>query len=607
MAATTDQDGPMGFLEEAAIFLGTAIIAVPLFRRLGFGSVLGYLAAGVVIGPWSLGLIQDAENILHFAELGVVFLLFIIGLELRPSRLWVLRKQVFGLGLAQVLVTGGTLAVLGLLLGMPRNVAWLAGFGFALSSTAFVLQILAEKKQLTTTHGRWAFAILLFQDLAVIPLLALVPLLGTATDSGPATTGADALLSVAVIVAVFAGGRYVLRPLFRAIARWGTEETFTAAALLVVIGAALLMESAHISMGLGAFLAGMLLADSEYRHQLEADIAPFKGLLLGLFFIAVGMEANIELLVAQWPMVVAVTMVLLVVKAAILFALARGFGLGNDAASNLSLVLPQGGEFAFVLFTAGIAYGIVSRAEADFFILVVTLSMAATPLLFLFNERVLSRWLVRAQEKPFDEIAEDDSKVVIAGFGRVGQIVGRILAMRGIRFTAIDSSVDQVDIVRRFGNKVYYGAAHRLEILRAARVDACSVFVVAIEDQEESLKTVQTVRTHFPRVRIYARARNRYHALRLMDLGVQYFMRDTLLSSLALTEAVLKGLGDTESAAAESVRMFEEFDRTLLKRQQAVQHDETKFIQSAKEAAEELRGLFDRQAAERIRPKAPRE
>jgi len=590
----------MEFLEETAIFLGTAVIAVPLFRRLGFGSVLGYLAAGVVIGPWALGLISDSENILRFAELGVVFLLFLVGLELRPHRLWVLRRQVFGLGMAQVIVTGVVLAGFGLLLGLAPNVAWLAGFGLALSSTAFVLQMLAEKNQLTTTHGRWAFSVLLFQDLAVIPLLALVTFLGTATIEADGGASGRVVISVLVAVAVFAGGRFVLRHVFRAVARWGTAETFTAAALLVVIGAALLMESAHVSMGLGAFLAGMLLADSEYRHQLEADIAPFKGLLLGLFFIAVGMTANIALLAERWPSIVGVMFSLLLVKAIIIFVLGRIFGLSKARAGTLSMVLPQGGEFAFVLFAAAMSYQLISQTDAEFFILVVTLSMAATPLLFIFDEKILRRWLGGDETRHFDTISEEQNFVIIAGFGRVGQVIGRILAMRRIRFTAIDSSVDQVDIVRRFGNKVYYGEPHRLDILRAAKVEACTIIVVAIGDPEESLKTVQTIRTHYPLVRVYARARNRYHALRLMDLGVEFFLRDTLLSSLALSEAVLQGLGDTESQAAESVKMFEEFDRTLLKRQQAVQHDESKFIQSAKEASEELRELFEQQAAETI-------
>ncbi len=592
----------MDFLQEAAIFLGTAIIAVPLFRRLGFGSVLGYLAAGVAIGPWVLGLISDSENILHFAELGVVFLLFVIGLELQPQRLWVLRKQIFGLGLSQVVVSGAALSGIGLLAGLTLNVAILAGFGLALSSTAFVLQMLAEKNQLSTIHGRWAFAVLLFQDLAVIPLLALIPLLSPVGSTESASDTGSYLIGLAVVVAVFASGRFIIRHVFRAIARWGSEETFTAAALLIVIGAALLMESAHISMGLGAFLAGMLLADSEFRHQLEADIAPFKGLLLGLFFIAVGMTANVGLLAESWPSVVAVTAGLLIVKAIILYSLSRLFGLDGARSGTLSMSLPQGGEFAFVLFAAALASQAISQDDAEFFILVVTLSMAVTPFLFLFNERYLKVWLGGAEIRQFDTLPDTPNRVVIAGFGRVGQIVGRILSMRGIPFTAIDPSVDQVDIVRRFGNKVYYGEPHRLDILRAASVDACTIVVVAIDDPEDSLKTVQTIRTHYPQVRVYARARNRYHALRLMDMGVEFFVRDTLLSSFSLTEAVLQGLGDTEAEAAESVKMFEEFDRTLLDRQQAVMHDETKFIQSAKEAADELRELFERQANEEMKP-----
>jgi len=499
-----------------------------------------------------------------------------------------------------VLVTGAVLTGVGLLLGFSRNVALLTGFGLALSSTAFVLQLLAEKKQLTTTHGRWAFSVLLFQDLAVIPLLALVPLLATTSAADSTTTTGQVLIGIGLIVAVFASGRLLLRPIFRSIAKWGTEETFTATALLVVIGAALLMESAHISMGLGAFLAGMLLADSEYRHQLEADIAPFKGLLLGLFFIAVGMGANLDLLAERWGTVVLAAAGLLAIKGVILFGLARGFGLGNEPARSLSFILPQGGEFAFVLFTAGMSYQVISSSEAEIAILVITLSMAATPLLYLFNERVLGPWLGASKERPFDTIPEQDTSVVIAGFGRVGQIVGRILSMRGTRFTAIDANVEQIDTVRRFGNKVYYGVPHRLEVLRAARVNACTIFVVAIEDPEESLKTVQAVRTHFPEVRIYARARNRYHALRLMDLGVKFLVRDTLLSSLALSQEILRGLGDTDAGAADSVSMFAEFDQSLLERQQAVQHDESKFIQTTTEAADELRELFDTQADEHL-------
>lgn len=584
----------MGLLNETAIFLGTAIVSVPIFRRFGFGSVLGYLAAGAVIGPWGLGLIAGVENILHFAELGVVFLLFVIGLELQPSRLWVLRKQVFGLGLSQVLVTGAVLAGGAYLLNLPGKTAWFVGLALALSSTAFVLQMLAEKKQLTTGYGRSAFSVLLFQDLAVIPFLALLPLLGAPAESESASDLPLRLLhTVVVLVGFVVGGRYLLRHVFRGIARWGSEETFTAAALLVVIGAALLMEWAELSMGLGAFLAGMLLADSEYRHQLEADIAPFKGLLLGLFFIAVGMAANMGLLVDRFGTVAALTLGLLVIKFIVVFALARLFGARAYAARNLAFVLPQGGEFAFVLFSAGISYQVIDRPLADLLIVVVTLSMALTPLLYIFNERLVSRWLNTEKPREPDVIDEHNSLVVIAGFGRVGQIVGRILQMRRIPFTAIDPSVEQVDFVRKFGNKVYYGEPSRLEILRAAKVEAAKIFVLAVDDIEASLKTARMVKQHFPDVEIYARAVARHHALQLMDLGVKYFIRETLLSSLEMAQAVLQGLGDDDAQAAEAVRMFKRFDRELLDRQQAILHDEAGLIQSATEAREELQSLFE--------------
>ena len=555
----------MGFLSEAVVFLAAAIICVPLFRRLGFGSVLGYLAAGVLIGPWGFRLINDPDNIFRFAELGVVFLLFVIGLELQPSRLWVLRKQVFGLGFAQVAVTGSALAGLGLVIGLAPAAAWLAGFALALSSTAFVLQMLAEKKQLTTVHGRWGFAVLLFQDLAVIPLLALVPLLGAGTADMDVSITRQITINVVAIIVIFVGGRYILRHVFRAIARWGTEESFTAAGLLVVIGAALLVETIHLSMGLGAFLAGMLLADSEYRHQLDADIATFKGLLLGLFFIAVGMQANITLFGEQWLQVLALTAGLLAVKFVVLLLLGRLFGLSWEPARDLGLTLPQGGEFAFVILTVAIANQVIPASLAELLIVVVTVSMAATPLLFILNERLIKPRL-GAGPRPFDTIPDDHNAVVIAGFGRVGQIVGRILAMRGIPFTAIDSNVQQVDIVRRYGNKVYYGEAHRLEILRAAGVPHAKVLLLAMDDTEESLKTAQAVKTHCPDVQVYARARNRYHALRLMDLGISCQIRETLLSSLALARGVLRELGDSEAQAAEATRTFEEFDQQLLNR-----------------------------------------
>ena len=583
----------MSLLAESAIFLAAAVIAVPLSRRLRLGAVLGYLAAGVIIGPWGLGLVTQVDNILHFAELGVVLLLFIIGLELQPSRLWVLRRSVFGLGGAQVLATGLTLGALGLALGLAWQSALVMGLALAMSSTAFVLQVLAERNQLTTRYGRSAFAILLFQDLSVIPLLALVPLLGVG-----GARGGDPLLSaalaLAVIAAVVAGGRLLLRPVLRVIAQSGIQEIFTAAALLVVIGVSLLMSGVGLSMSLGAFLAGVLLADSEYRHELEANIQPFKGLLLGLFFISVGMSVDLGLIASRPLLIVGGVLGLMASKAAVLWALARATGQSDVSARNLAAALCQGGEFAFVLFNLAAGHAVMDRALVDLLVVIVSLSMAATPLALAAND-LLSRRLEQPQpERPFDAIEEQTPQVIIAGFGRVGQIVGRILKLKRIPFTALDISPEQVETVRRFGNnKVYYGDASRLDLLTAAKADRARLFVLAIDDVEASIRTAQTVRRHFPALTVYARARNRFHAHRLMDLGVQLIERETFLSSLDLAREVLEAVGVRGWEAQQIVARFKVHDEQTLRRQHAVYHDETQLIQTSRQAAEELQGLFE--------------
>lgn len=584
----------MSLLHDTAIFLGAAIIAVPLFNRLGFGSILGYLAAGIVIGPWGLGLISGIDSILHFAELGVVLLLFIIGLELQPSRLWVLRKSIFGLGAAQVIATGAVLALIGYGLGLRTEAAVITGLALALSSTAFVLQMLAEKKQLTTTHGRSAFAILLFQDLAVVPLLALIPLIGI---SDTITEDANLLVRTGkvllVLLSIVIGGHFLLRHVFRAIAASGSQEIFTATALLVVIGAALLMEFAGLSMALGAFLAGALLADSEYRHELEANIEPFKRLLLGLFFIAVGMWVNVGLIVTDPLQVLVLVIGLLAVKFIVLLILGKLFGHSNESARNLAFVLPQGGEFAFVLLSAAVSYQVLDQNLADLLVVVVTLTMVATPLLFVLNESVVKRWLEVAKREEFDKIEETDHQVIIAGFGRFGQIIGRILHVKKIPFTALEASSSQVDFVRRFGSKVYYGDASRLDLLRAARADKARVLVLAIDDIVSSVRTAETVKKHFPNLDIYARARNRRHALLLMDCGVKVLSRETFLSGLAIAEHVLRGLGKSEHEVKNAIELFKRHDEATLIKQHAIHHDESKFMQSTKEAARELEELFE--------------
>ncbi len=588
-------------LVQIAIFLAAAVIIVPLFKRLGLGTVLGYLIAGMLIGPWGLKLVRDVENTLHFSELGVVLLLFIIGLELQPSRLWVLRRTVFGLGSAQLLLCALSIALVAAAMGQPWLAAVVIGVGAGLSSTAFVLQTLADRGELTTRHGRESFAVLLFQDLAVIPVLAIVPLLAVGPElSAKGVDWVGIVRALAVIVALVVVGRQLLRLLFHAVARFGTREIFTAAALLVVIGTALLMQTLGLSMSLGAFLAGVLLADSEFRHEIEAELEPFKGLLLGLFFIAVGMSVNLGLVGEQGLLLIGLATALLLIKFVVLYLIGRLAGDGNDAARNLGIALAAGGEFAFVLFSLARDYHIVATATAETLVVVITLSMMLAPGLFLLNDKLFKRWAARREEPAYERIDEPANPVVIAGFGRFGQIVARILRMRGIAFTALEISQPQVDFVRKFGSKIYYGDASRLELLRAAKVENTKLFVLAINNIETSVKIASVLRKHFPRVRIYARARNRFHCHKLMDLNVELLYRDTYLSSLAMGREVLCGLGVARAEGERTVRMFREYDEALLKRQHAIYHDETALIQSAKQAADELKSLFESDAAEPI-------
>ncbi len=592
-------------LQQTAIFLLTAVIVVPLFRRLRLGGVLGYLAAGAIIGPWGLALIAEAQETLHFAELGVVLLLFLVGLELEPSRLWALRKPVFGLGGAQVAVSGVALGVAAHVLGLAWQTAIVVGFGLAMSSTAIVLAWLGERGQLGEPAGRRTFAVLLFQDLAVIPLIALLPLL--APDTGEATNGwMGAAKGVAAIAVVIVGSRLVTRPALKLIARYGGREVFTAAALLVVIGAALIMDAIGLSMSLGAFLAGVLLADSEFRHELEADVEPFKGLLMGLFFMAVGMSANLTLFAAQPLAVLGAAVGLLVVKAAVMYALARIAGTGNADAQRMAVWLAQGGEFAFVLFTAAFGEGILTAAAAQFLVLAVTVSMLLAPLSFALHERLLERWLERSKPPEFDEIDGPGNPVIIAGYGRYGQIVSRVLRMAGIPFTAIELDYQQVDFVRRFGNKVYYGDASRLELLESAKARDAKLFVLAIDDVEASVKTAATVRKHFPNLPILARARNRVHLFRLRDLDIDAVERETLLSSLETARQALVATGMDTAQAARAVDIFRAHDGRLLDAQYAVRQDEQLFIQTSAQSAAQLQELFEADSKETPKERAAR-
>ena len=584
----------MALLEQATIFLATAVIVVPLFRRLQLGAVLGYLAAGALIGPWGIGLIAQAESTLRFAELGVVLLLFLVGLELEPSRLWALRQPVFGLGGAQVMVTGIALMGVAFALGLSWQAAFVVGFGLAMSSTAIVLAWLGERSELGNPSGRRAFAILLFQDLAVIPLIALLPLLGPDKVSG-ASGVMLAAKGVAAIAFVIVASRLLIRPLLKAVARFGGREVFTAAALLVVIATALLMDAIGLSMSLGAFLAGVLLADSEFRHELEADVEPFKGLLLGLFFMAVGMSANLHLFVVHPIAVLGALIGLMLLKTLILYGLARLAGTGKEEAQRIGVLLAQGGEFAFVLFTAAQTDGILVGETPEFLVLAVTISMMLAPISFIVHERLLERWLERKKPPEFDLIEGPGNPVIIAGYGRYGQIVSRVLHMVGIPFTALEVSYQQVDFVRRFGGKVYYGDASRLDLLESAKIRDARLFVLAIDDVEASMRTATLVRKHYPHLPILARARNRVHYYRLrdLDLPARVVERETFQASLETARKVLEELGMEPVRATRAVTLFREHDAQRLDAQYAVHQDEGVLILTAQQAAEELQELFE--------------
>jgi monovalent cation:proton antiporter-2 (CPA2) family protein len=588
-------------LAEITVLLAAAVLCVPLARALRLGSVLGYLAAGMLVGPWGLALVGDVDTVLHFSEYGVVLLLFVIGLELQPSRLWALRRAVLGLGGAQVLLSTSLLAGLALALGLAPGAALIVGFGLAMSSTAFVLQLLAERKELTTRHGRAAFAILLFQDLAIIPFLALIPLLAVGGGAAEELAGSGAWREVLGVIAVFAlvivGGRYLLRPLLRAVARSGTPEVFTACALLLVTATALAMDAVGLSMSLGAFMAGVLLADSEYRHELQADIEPFKGLLLGLFFMAVGMAADLGQLLSQPLLVIGLALGLLLLKAGVLFGLGRATGLDGHAAQRLAWALPQGGEFAFVLFGVAATAGLLAADLQALLIVVVTLTMILSPLLYSAQ----SRWARAPEPPPYDDIQAPERRVILAGFGPFGQIIGRILRLKKIGYTVLEKDSAQVDFVRRFGNQVYYGDATRLDVLRAAQTGQAEIFVLAIADPEISLRIAETLRQHFPQLRIFAVARTRQHALRLMDLGIRDILRRGYFSSLEMSRGLLEALGEPPEAAQRAVELFRAADQQTLQRQQALLHDEQALVQSARDSARELEQLFeaDREQAPR--------
>jgi glutathione-regulated potassium-efflux system ancillary protein KefC len=549
-------------LFNAFVYLLAAVVAVPVSKRLGFGAVLGYLLAGVAIGPWGLGLIRESKDILHFAEFGVVLLLFAIGLELNPKRLWAMRKPIFGLGAAQVVITALLLAGVGIMLGMEVSVSVVAAMGLSLSSTAMALQMLNEKNLLPTPAGHSGFSVLLFQDLAVIPMLALIPLMGVgAAELAERSFDWVALLqALGVIVLIVVGGHYVLRPVLRMIAATGLREVFTAFTLLLVITTSLLMNAVGMSMALGAFLAGVLLAESEYRHALETDIEPFKGLLLGLFFIAVGMSIDFGILLRDPLLILGLALGLVAIKAMVLYGLGRLYGLPAHQLPLFALVLSQGGEFAFVLFGVAQTTGVFPTEITDTLIVTVALSMITTPLLMVLHDRFIEPRLDKTTPPPMDEMEDEGHQVIIAGFGRFGQIIGRLLHANGIDATVLEHDPNHIEILRRFRFKVFYGDACRLDLLRAAGAERARLIVVAIDEHESALRMVEQVRENFPQVRIISRAWDVGHAFALMEKGVHAYERETFEGALKLGEEALKQLGFNAWRAKQAAHRFRAHD-----------------------------------------------
>jgi glutathione-regulated potassium-efflux system protein KefB len=584
-----------GFLNQALIYLGAGVIAVPLFKRLGLGSVLGFLAAGMAIGPWGLKLVSAPEAILGFAEFGVVLLLFLVGLELNPRRLWQMRRPIFGMGAVQVAGTAAAAAALGWALGQSFTIALVAGMGFAMSSTAIALATLQEKGLLATPGGQASFSVLLFQDLAVIPLALLLALLAPER----AREGLDwmaAARGVALIVVLIAAGRYLLRPLLRIIAGTGQREVFVGFALLLVLGVAALMEAASLSMALGSFLAGVMLADSEYRHELELDIEPFKGLLLGLFFIAVGMSVDLGLFVRAPLLVLGLALAIVALKTLLLYPIAKTFGFcGRADALLFALALSQAGEFAFVLFAA--AGRILPRETLDVLNAAVAASMLTTPLLMLLYERVLAPRLAMGAEREAD-VFEEANPVVVAGFGRFGQVVTRVLNGLRLRATVIDHDPNQIELVRRFGTKAYYGDATRLDLLEKAGIARSRLLIVALDDHQAALRLVRQVRGRFPELKIIARAHSRSDAFEYVEMGIPS-VRETFASALDAAEAALRALDFGPMAARRVVTRFKRHDEEMLAQQSPHRGEIKQLIALQQQGREDLERLLASESASR--------
>ena len=612
------------WLVNSFIYLSAAVIAVPLSKALGLGAIIGYLAAGMAIGPWGLGLVTDVQDILHFAEFGVVLMLFLVGLELEPKRLWSLRRPIFGWGSAQVLACAAALFVGFYALGhwVPTvfggwRVPLVAALGLALSSTAIALQVMGERNMLPTSSGQAGFSILLFQDVAAIPILALLPLLGgiaaaTSTSNGievPDSRAFEAIKIVAVIVGIVIGGRLLLRPLFRWIARSKTPEIFTAASLLLVVGISGLMQLVGLSMALGAFLAGVLLAESEYRRELETDIEPFKGLLLGLFFIAVGMSIDFSVLLRSPGLMAVVVLGFITLKAVVIYTLARLMGLPYQDRPVFTLLLAQGGEFAFVVFQAAAGAAIFPAETASLLIGAVAISMLLSPLILVSIDKLLLPRFANCGVPELEEISEaQEAPIVIAGFGRYGQIVARVLLAEGIPCTVLDHDAEMIEAARNFGYRVFYGDASRLDLLRTAGAATARVLVIAVDDKEQSLKIADLAREHFPNLQVVARARDVTHWHELRDRGIQLVQREMFESSLQSSQSVLALLGRSPEQAAQTATRFRAHNLELFEKMHLHYKDRTQLIATVKQGRQQLEEQMAQERAQQSesnRPQVP--
>lgn len=585
----------MSLLLQITIFLGAALLLVPLGKKFGIATVLGYLFTGILLGPSVFNIASDPEAIMELGEFGVILLMFIIGLELRPQRLWEMRQSIFVVGSLQVIVTGIVLmGTIFLLLQQSLSASFVIGFALALSSTAFVLQLLTEKQQLSSSYGQQSFSILLFQDIAAIPLIAIIPLLagGSSTHHGIAYFAAI----IATFTGLFLFSRYVMRPFFRFVAKSGATELITAVGIFIVLGVVLLMDTLGISTTLGAFLTGVLLADSEFRHELEASIAPFKGLLLGLFFMTVGMTTQLSILIEMPLLIIGGAIALILLKTITMTAIARYKKYSWSNSLMIATCLAQGGEFAFVVLNVAKSEKVLTQAILEPVVLIVTLSMVLTPIAFW----LVSKWIVpllqNNAEPEYDDIPNQHPALIIAGFGRFGQIIARLAHMQRFPFTAIDNNLQRIDFVRKYGGTLYYGDVTHPDLLRAAGIENAKVFVLAIDDVEDSMNVARHIRLNHPHISILVRARDRYHMHLLRDLGIHFIWRETFLSSLGMAYRALCELGVSEEKAKDSIELFRDYDEKLLAQQQRIYTDEQKVFESYRNFLGELEHLFESDA-----------